>query len=997
ALHKERAEVEYLNGNFEQSQTLINQTLAQAKSALEKAEIYNMLIVQYTLMTKCELAIQAGKEALKLLGIELPESNLKTALDNEMLAAKENLGTKKIASLINQPEMTIPEKKMAVKLLICLDPPTYFSNLDLYAWVSVKAVNLSLQYGNVADSAKAYSNYGILLGSVVGDYQSGYEFGLLALKVSEKFNNLVNKCKTSMILGNWISFWVKHIKYSASLNNEAYKMGLEAGELQFAGYTIAYKLFNTFYQGVNLEQILTEVSNFWLFIQKTKNEWAKDGLLGIQLAILNLRGMTAGNLDLHNGEINEAEYLANCHSHQSFAWLCGYHILKSKIAYLYGNYNEALECLRIAEDLLPFVLGTIKTAKHNFYYSLSLTAVYPEVSAEVQKQYWEKLSENQKQMKIWAENSKENFLHKYLLVEAEIARICGNDIEAMNLYDRAISSARENDFIQNEALANELAAKFWLNKGKHEFAKLYMTNAHYGYQLWGAKRKVEDLEEKYPHLLAINSDRNIAGKIRTNITTTATTVSEALDLTTVIKASQTISGEIVLDKLLAKLMRMLIENAGAEKSFLILERDGSLLIEATGAVNSEVRVRQSTPVVASNQLPVSAINYVARTQESVVLDDAARESTFAADPYIQLHKPKSLLCAPILNQGKLIGIIYLENNLTTSAFTPERLEVLTILSSQAAISLENARLYEQLEDYSRTLEVKVEKRTQELQEKNEQLEQTLSQLKAAQNQMIAQEKLASLGALTAGVAHEIRNPLNFVNNFAALSADLAQELQGEIETQCQNLETDTVEYIKEIVSDLVGNVAEIKRQGQRADSIIQSMMMHAHHETSQRELADVNALLAESIKLAYHSLRNKYESFNIAIETEYDDSVGQVEIVRQDISRAFINLIDNACYAANAKKKAAIEKFSPMLSVRTKNLNNAVEIRIRDNGQGISQDSLNKIFNPFFTTKPPGEGTGLGLSLTQDIIVGQHQGEINVETQLGNYTEFIVVLPKSAA
>ncbi|MBW4577776.1 MAG: CHASE2 domain-containing protein [Aphanothece sp. CMT-3BRIN-NPC111] len=327
----------------------------------------------------------------------------------------------------------------------------------------------------------------------------------------------------------------------------------------------------------------------------------------------------------------------------------------------------------------------------------------------------------------------------------------------------------------------------------------------------------------------------------------------------------------------------------------------------------------------------------------------------------------------------------------------ETVEYLQIVQGELEFKIEeNSLLYEQLRDYSRTLESKVEERTQELQTKNQQLEEALQQLKAAQKQIIAQEKLASLGALTAGIAHELKNPLNFVNNFAALSADLAQELQSEIQNQLEQLDPKFVEYIQELVADIIENSAEIERQGKRADSIIQNMLAHAHHEESQiQELVDINALVAEAVKLVYHSIRSKNSSFNISIEANYDDSINTINIVQQDMSRALINIIDNACYAAYAKKQELGEEFTPMLSVRTKNLDTNVEIRISDNGPGIPPLVLDKIFNPFFTTKPAGVGTGLGLSLAHDIIVSQHQGTINVETSLEEYTEFVILIPKN--
>ncbi|MBD1939565.1 CHASE2 domain-containing protein [Microcoleus sp. FACHB-68] len=353
----------------------------------------------------------------------------------------------------------------------------------------------------------------------------------------------------------------------------------------------------------------------------------------------------------------------------------------------------------------------------------------------------------------------------------------------------------------------------------------------------------------------------------------------------------------------------------------------------------------------------------------------------------------------VLFSGILIGSGYIAfvGNLWVPVF-PALLTLIGATIVKTGYTLwENLKLsYKQIEEYSRTLEVKVEQRTQELQTKNEELDGTLQQLRAAQKQMIAQEKLASLGSLTAGIAHEIRNPLNFVTNFATISVDLAQELKEEIENQTENLEAEAVEYINEIFTDLTESVVEIEKQGKRIESILLGMMMHAQQETGKPELTALNSLLAESVQLAYQSFRANKETVEIMLKLQYDEPLGDFYIVPQDISKAVVNIINNACYTVNQKKKVLGDKFTPIIEIKAINLEDRAEIYIGDNGEGISQDIIDKIFNPFFTTKPPGEGTGLGLSITHEIIVGQHQGEIKVKSVLDSHTEFIIVLPRNA-
>ncbi|HAJ61698.1 MAG TPA: serine/threonine protein kinase, partial [Cyanobacteria bacterium UBA8543] len=565
--------------------------------------------------------------------------------------------------------------------------------------------------------------------------------------------------------------------------------------------------------------------------------------------------------------------------------------------------------------------------------------------------------------------------------------------------------AQEQGYILEEALASELAAEFYFSCSRDKIARVYLTDAYYGYIRWGAIAKVKHLEAQYSFLFAqIRSTET--PKLNNTLTDTLTATktgsttsdlfSASLDLATFIKFSQTVTSEIVLKNLLGKLIKLLLKNAAAQKAVLLLLKDEQLYIEAMGMATEEaVTVLQSIPPTIE-QLPVLVVNQVLRSQKTFILNDATATEPHNTYPYIHKFKPKSILCLPIIYQSKLQGMIYLENNLTVGAFPQERVDVLNVLASQIAIAIQNATLYEKLEtanqhlkEYSLTLEEKVEQRTAALQ--------------AAQKQIIAKEKLSSLGALTAGVAHEIRNPLNFVNNYAEGSVELSEELLEEIDNQSEHLDADTVDYIKQTLTDLKDNAAAIHQHGQRAEGIIHNMMQHARTDGGQRQPTDLNALLDQAVQLAYYSRRSLTNDFNTVICKDYDDSIGRLEVVSADLSRAFINIIDNACYAVFAKQKHYQQRqgdqelvFTPTLWVKTHNQGEAVEICIRDNGIGMPPEVIDKIFNPFFTTKPTGEGTGLGLSLTHDIIVGQHGGTLQVESEPGVYTEFIFTLPKTS-
>jgi signal transduction histidine kinase len=329
----------------------------------------------------------------------------------------------------------------------------------------------------------------------------------------------------------------------------------------------------------------------------------------------------------------------------------------------------------------------------------------------------------------------------------------------------------------------------------------------------------------------------------------------------------------------------------------------------------------------------------------------------------------SLIYLPLMIENRIIGVISVQS-FNKNAYTQYQLDMLNNLANYIAIAFENALSYEKINKAN-------------------------NDLKAAQAQLIQSEKMASLGQLTAGIAHEIKNPLNFVNNYSEITVDLVKELTVELDKLSGKLLTKERDYFQEITNDIASSARKINDHGKRADSIIKGMLLHSRGQTGDKQLTDVNAMLAESFNLSYHSMRAQDSSFNIKFETDYDTTIGMINVVPQDISRVFLNIINNACYSTNQKTKRFMDNYTPILQIRTNNSGDNVEIRIRDNGTGISKDIIDKVFNPFFTTKPAGQGTGLGLSLSFDIVVQEHHGEMKVDSKEGEYAEFVIKIPKN--
>ncbi|MEG4353682.1 SpoIIE family protein phosphatase, partial [Microcoleus sp. LAD1_D3] len=640
-----------------------------------------------------------------------------------------------IENFIDLPEMQDPEKLAAMVLLRECLPPSYFLGSRLLFILGIKMIELSLTYGNNPHSSVGYIYYSLTLAFVAQDFETAYKFGSLALRLNDDKYQI--KPYEALILNMWgghTSHYTEHLDRSREHLMRGYYSGVENGAYQWAGYCAVNYLFMCFWGIDSLKEVSEKIDKITPGLKKVDPNMVQY-YYAIKATIYNLIEPVEDWSVLDESIWpNAKELLNSCLEKNDLPTLFLEIVCKLSLANWYSDSEKAIDYANSAEKYLIGVTGLFINSAFHFHQCLALSVGYDYADGEKQAQYVEKIKSNLEKFKLWSKHCPSTYLHQRLLIEAELARITGNVLEAQDLYDQAIESARENKFLQNEALASELAAKFWLGKGKEKIAKVYMSEAHYGYQCWGAKRKVEDLEEKYPQLLPKSSGgKSITSTGRVSSSTSTSTQSgAALDLATVMKASQAISGEIVLDKLLTSLMRILMENAGAQVGSLILESQEKLLIEAQVSVDSEqVTVLQSINIENSEQLPLGVIQYVARTQEDVVLSDATNEGVFTREPYIVKKQPKSVLCIPIINQGKLIGIIYLENNRTAGAFTPDRLEVLKILCSQTAISIENATLYQNLED-------KVNERTAQLAQANGEISTLNQKLKAENVRMSAE-------------------------------------------------------------------------------------------------------------------------------------------------------------------------------------------------------------------------------------------------------------------
>lgn len=986
-----QTELTYLTGDFEGVERLVRLVLDKARSAVDKAQVYKLLLVQYTVQGRYDKAIEIGREALGLLGVELPREEVQAGIAAELAKAEQSVGDRSVASLIDNPEVTDPKIKEIQKLLVYVTPAAFLGDQELFALLNLVSVNLSLAYGNVAESALGFANYGITLGSHLGNYQLGHEFGLLGLQICQKYDGVSEKAPVCLIYGVELAPWVQHAKLCEPFLDEGYKAGLESGEVQWSGYLAMYKVLNRAFQGKGVSSILTDIDNFRPFSVKIKDHMSNDGMLAFQLCYRNLAGQTKDALSFHGDGLEEVQFLSDCKAHQGAMAICLFKVLKAHVLYLYGEYEQVVELCREAEPLLPYIVAHLQLSEQNMFYSLALAALYSKASDEQRAHYMAQMDKNQRQLKIWADNCPENYLHKYLLVAAEVASLRNDDLEAMDLYDRAIALAQEHDFVHYDALAKELAARFWFKRNKQRFAYAYLVDAHYAYTLWGATRKVAQLEQAYPFLSAKKVDKGFDPERTAKLSIAHTSTvradgTERLDMLSVLKASRIVSGEIEIQKLLARSMAVVIENAGAQRGVLLLDVDGELHIEGVAEVDQN---RAPSTAVAQ-----TVVGYCQRVRKAIVLDQAVDSELFADDPHIAETQPASVLAMPLLNQAQLVGVLYLENHGSVGAFTADRVQVLEAICAQIVISIKNARLYETLEEYSHNLEAKVLERTQKLNEKNQKLVETLATLKATQARIVAQQRQASLGVVTAGIAHEMRNPLNFINNFAQATLGLQEELDEELKVLLQDSPEDIRESVSELLDEIRNGSLLVFKHGKRVAKIVDDMVMLSSRGKRHYETVELNEVVRVSAKLAHHGAVNQFANFEVEMSMELDSAVETTEAIPGDINHALLHVIGNALYAAHSN--SSVHVGSKRVVVSTEDLGSAVKISVLDNGEGIPEDIRDKIFTPFFTTKPPNAGSGLGLSICYDIFVQQHGGTMDVESEPGKFTRFDITVPKSA-
>ncbi|MDC0672326.1 ATP-binding sensor histidine kinase [Nannocystis radixulma] len=689
ALTLELSECEYLVGDFQRADALFDLILQRARSNPDQARVHRLRMRLYQLTGRFDDAVAVALIGLRLFGVSFPatEAESQAAFEAEHRVLAEALRGRRVADLADAPIAVDVDARVILGLLSEALSPSYLARPQLFPLLVIKALHYSLQYGNTEESCFAYSAYGAVLVSNLGDIDGAYEFSLLALRLNEKFNDPKMKGKLLLVHGGNVNFWRRSFATSLPFLERGILASLEIGDLLFAFYNAYLAIWLRVEKGDPLDEVIEVLRRYAALSERSHFEVGVRCFLLLEQFVADLRGAAARDGPDPRQAHTEAQCLAFL-QRAGFGWgIAHHHIMQQVLACFEERHADARAAAVQAAAILGELRANPAEATHHFYHALALTALYPQAGAEEQRRLAQTLAGQLQTLKRWAANCPENYANRHALVSAEVARIEGRYLEAEGLYEDAIHSARDNGFMQQEALAYELASRFYRARGFVQFADTYLRDARSCYERWGADGKVRRIDQQHPEL---REARFFAP------TATFAVGPEQLDLLSVTKASQTISSELVLDELIRTLLRVSLEQGGAQRGALILSRGGALSIEAEAVLDHDgvaTTILPSAPVSSSKGVPTSLVHYVQRTRQRVILGDAAADAgKFAGDDYFAVHRPRSVLCLPILRQAELIGLLYLENDLLAGAFTAERLTALALLATQAAISMENALL-----------------------------------------------------------------------------------------------------------------------------------------------------------------------------------------------------------------------------------------------------------------------------------------------------------------
>ena len=698
ALHSEAVGAANLSARFEEIDRFADPIMQNTTNIMDRVCVYEARIAALQAQNRITDTLTVTREILAKLGVRLPKQPTMVHVLFGLIKTMIRLYRQKPEDIINLPAMTDLKALAIMRILVNATATASRSDPNLLLLMAFERLKSTLKYGLTSETGYWFAGYGLILIMVFDNIEAGHKYGKLVLSLKDKFGDGSGIGRSLLVLNAFISHWKFPLKKSVKGYLEGYQLSVETGDIESATMSAYMYCSISYLTGCPLEQVSEELSVYRKVINKFKDETNLNNLNNLHQAVLNLKGQSNDPCRLIGEVYDESVMLPKIAESDDRSALFLLYLNQLMLCYLFGRFSEAIEIVNKAKPFIDTMMRHYYVPLFYFYESLSILAFNSETQSRYKKNDFKQVKRNQKKLQKWARYAPMNYLHKFHLVEAETARIAGKNAAAMTFFTKAIAGAKENQYLQEEALANERAGKFYLNVGQYKIAESYIKEACYLYKRWGAAAKVESMVSEYPQWLPM-ARASVwpagTGSI-VSINSNSSSTSGFLDYSSILKASQTISEEIVREELLQKLLKLVIENAGAEKAFLITKQGQDFTIEAGIDIENKDKIIEPMLLADSKELSQAVVQYVVNTENHLVIDNAAEDLNFSQDPYIVTHTPKSILCLPIHHQRALTGVLYLENSQLSGVFTPDRIEVLQMLASQAAISLENAKLYNDL-------------------------------------------------------------------------------------------------------------------------------------------------------------------------------------------------------------------------------------------------------------------------------------------------------------
>jgi predicted ATPase/signal transduction histidine kinase/tRNA A-37 threonylcarbamoyl transferase component Bud32 len=951
-------EAYFLEGEFEKTDQNLEEALPHLKTIQQRAEFIEIRIQSFITQHRQPEAVSEAIRLLKLLGEKFPKKPGIHHTLVQLISLSVKLRKVKNIEDIELGSMKNEASLISIKIISKILSASYYVNPMLFPLLVFRIVNLTLKEGINFKSPVGFIALG-LIHYALGKYDKGFLFNRLGMDLFKHLDADEHWSQSATIYYTGLP-WKEPMAKAIAGMTSAYKSGVDSGDLEYAGSAIGALCSYRFYSGADLNTLAADISEFNITLNYHNLSVPLNQTIPVQQVIHNLQNLVENASFLNGKYYNEEKWLPHFIEVNDKATANHLFILKMLVSYHYGMFEKTLEFAQVNKPYVKDALGIYPSTVYFFYETLALTA---RISADPKnkRKLLSKVKTNLKKFKKWTDQCPENFGSKYYLLMAELAKVKGDVMQAFSYYDQAIVAAHQNEFIQEKALANELAGKFWLKNNNPQVGKVYLKNAYQLYKAWGANAIAELLYKNYPGYISKGAKPDSENSFALSSSSLSSIYgADIIDLETVLEASKTISGEIFYSSLVKKSLSIILEHGGAQKgALLIYDNKKELEVVAVGKVfENKINVLLNNEFLGNANLPESIINYTHRTKKILILPDAINEGDYTRNSYVKHNNTRSLLVKPIMHQSKVIGILYLENNLTPGIFSPDKLNILSILCTQLGISIDNAKLYN-------SLEKKVEERTLELSHKNILLQNKNIEIETAHNQL--EELNATKDKFFSIIAHDLRGPIGGMTSFFDIIKD------------------ELAKYNIKDVNDLVNSMDKSTKV---TYALLNNLLDWARSQRNEIEFNPDNYSLHELIERNINLISQRATEKGVLIDCEFhgdDRAYFDINLVETVLR----NLLDNALKFVNVGDR---------VTVCTNNIEHGLKVSVKDTGIGMLEKERESLFA--IDSKSPGKvgttgekGTGLGLILCKEF-VEKNGGEIWVESEKGKGSVFHFTIPK---